>query len=127
MCLNELISMLGNDAEVRDIRQGVFHTGVWTRHCGLAATLPRDALKQSPHLVSDAGSLLGKSSCELAKLALSPSILEAAIGMAAINSLLETDVTACVEINAADILLEKGKGKRVAVIGHFPFLGKLRA
>ena len=31
---------------VKDIRQGFFHTGVLTRYCGLAATLPRDALKQ---------------------------------------------------------------------------------
>ena len=125
--LEELISTLDTDAEVRDIRQGVFHTGVWTRHCGLAATLPKDALKQSPHLVKEAGSLLEKSAGQLARLALSPGILEAAIGMAAVNSLLETDLTTCVEINAAEIILEKGQGKKVAVIGHFPFLNKVKA
>ncbi|GAF99144.1 unnamed protein product, partial [marine sediment metagenome] len=46
--LDDLISQLNPEAPVRDIRQGVFHTGVLTRNCGLAATLPRDALRQEP-------------------------------------------------------------------------------
>ncbi|MEJ2739125.1 MAG: DUF4213 domain-containing protein, partial [Dehalococcoidia bacterium] len=44
--LDDLISTLDSEAEVRDIRQGLFHTGVLTRQCGLAATLPRDVLRQ---------------------------------------------------------------------------------
>ena len=124
--LEELISALDADAEVKDIRQGVFHTGVVTRHCGLAATLPKDALKQNPHTVEEAGRLLQKSAAQLARMSLSGNILEAAIGMAAINSLLDPDLDACVEVNAAKIIMEKGKGKNVAVIGHFPFLDKVR-
>jgi len=48
--IDDLISTLNFDAPVKDIRQGVFHTGVLTRYCGLAATLPRDALKQDGRL-----------------------------------------------------------------------------
>ena len=44
--LDEMISTLDMKAGVRDIRQGLFHTAVLTRNCGLAATLPRDALQQ---------------------------------------------------------------------------------
>lgn len=124
--LDDLISQLDMDAPVQDIRQGVFHTAVVTRECGLAATLPRDALRQKPPLVKEPGTLLSKSAQELAQLAYSQSILEAAVGMAAVNSLLEVDVDACVELNAAELIMEKGEGKAVAIVGHFPFIPKVR-
>jgi len=124
--LDDLISKLNFDATVRDIRQGVFHTGVLTRNCGLAATLPRDVLRQNPPLVKEPGFLLDKSSLELAQLAYSKSLLEAAIGVATINSLVEIDKDSCIELNAAELILEKGKGKRIAIVGHFPFISKVR-
>jgi uncharacterized protein (DUF4213/DUF364 family) len=124
--LDDILATLNYDAEVKDIRQGVFHTGVVTRNCGLAATLPRDALKQTPPMVKEAGFLLKKSPKELAQLSFSETILEAAIGMATINSLLEIDDDSCIALNAGDLTLEKGKGKRVAIVGHFPFINKLR-
>ena len=89
--LDDLLSILNFDTAVRDIRQGVFHTGVLTRNCGLAATLPRDALRQAPPMIKNPGFLLNKSPRELVQLAYSQSILEAAMGMAAINSLLEIE------------------------------------
>jgi len=124
--LDHLISTLNFDFSVRDIRQGVFHTAVSTRSCGLAATLPLDALRQTPPLVKESGSLLDKTPRELTQMAYSESILEAAIGMAAINSLLEIDETSCLELNAADLIVEKGVGKRIAIVGHFPFLPRVR-
>jgi uncharacterized protein (DUF4213/DUF364 family) len=123
---NDLISTLNFDASVKDVRQGVFHTGVLTRYCGLAATLPRDALKQEGPLVKEPGFLLEKTSKDLARMVYSDSLLEAAIGMAAINSLLEVDLDSCKEVNAAEVILEKGEGKNVAIIGHFPFLPRVR-
>ena len=124
--LDHLISTLNFDATLKDVRQGVFHTAVLTRNCGLAATLPMDALRQDPPLVKEPGTLLDKTTAELVKLAYSESILEASIGMAAINSLMDVDECACLELNAADLILGKGKGKRVAIVGHFPFLPKVR-
>jgi len=56
----------------------------------------------------------------------SESILEAAIGMATINSLLDIDVETCLDLNARDLIAEKGKGKGIAIVGHFPFIPKLR-
>ncbi len=47
--------------------------------------------------------------------------------MAAINSLVEVDEARCVELNAGDLLIERGRGKSVALIGHFPFVPALRA
>jgi uncharacterized protein len=124
--LTDLISSLDLNAKARDIRQGVFHTAVLTRTCGLAATLPRDALRQNSPLVKEPGSLLEKTVSELAHMAFSEIILEAAIGMATVNSLLEIDENDCVELNAQDLIAERGAGKRVAIIGHFPFIPLLK-
>jgi len=124
--LDDLMSILNFEALVKDIRQGVFHTGVLTRNCGLAATLPRDALRQKPPMVKEPGFLLDKSPRELAQLAYCQSILEAAIGMATINSLIEIDGSSCIELNAAELIVEKGKGKKIAIVGHFPFIPKVR-
>ena len=77
--LDDLISVLNYNAVSRDIRQGIFHTGVLTRNCGLAATLPKDALRQEPPMVREPGFLLERNPWELAQLAFSESILEAAV------------------------------------------------
>jgi uncharacterized protein (DUF4213/DUF364 family) len=126
MILDDLISILNFDATVQDIRQGVFDTGVLTRYCGLASTLTEDALRQQRPLVKEPGLLMEKTPRELAQLAYSQSILEAAIGMATINSLLEVDEASCLELNAADLIAEKGQGKKIAIVGHFPFVPKIR-
>ena len=124
--IDELISKLTYEVPVRDIRQGPFQTAVLTRNCGLAST-PHDP---GPHHdkspVAEAGLLLRKDAKCLALFAKSPNLHEAAIGMATINSLIEVNEGDCVELNAGDLLIQKGEGKRVAIIGHFPFVPKLR-
>jgi uncharacterized protein (DUF4213/DUF364 family) len=112
--LDDLISILNFDAIVRDIRQGIYHTGVLTRNGGLAATLPRDALRQEPPMVKEPGFLLDKTPLELVRLAYSQRILEAAIGMATINSLLEIDENSCLELNAAELIVDKGNERRIS-------------
>jgi uncharacterized protein (DUF4213/DUF364 family) len=72
------------------------------------------------------GGLTQKTALELVEYARSNSLLEASIGMAAINSLIEVDESKCIEKNAFEILLEKGEGKNVAVVGHFPWIPRLR-
>jgi uncharacterized protein (DUF4213/DUF364 family) len=124
--LDDLIATLNTDAKVRDIRMGLFHTAVLTRNCGLAATLPRDALRQEQPSVREPGRLLEKSALELLRMSYSDNILEAAIGMAAINSMLEVNDKQCRELNASQLIAEKGKDKKVAIIGHFPFIPHLR-
>jgi uncharacterized protein (DUF4213/DUF364 family) len=124
--LDDLISALDTEAKVRDIRLGLFHTAVLARHCGLAATLPRDALRQEPPSVREPGCLSEKGMPELVRMAYSDSLLEAVIGMAAINSLLEVNDGQCQELNAGELIAEKGQSKKVAIIGHFPFTPRLR-
>lgn len=124
--LDDILAGLNVEESVRDVRQGLFHTAVLTRNCGLAATLPRDSLRQEPPLVREAGSLLRKSTLQLARMCYSERIPEAAIGMATINSLLDVDERRCQELNARELIIEKGRGKAVAIVGHFPFVPQLR-
>ena len=124
--LDDLIESLAVDAPAREVRIGRFWTTVWSRHCGLASTTGPGDHKHGARFVEDAGSLAGRSALELARLAHSNSSLEAGVGLAAINSLLEVDQARCVELNAGDLLVERGRGKRVALIGHFPFVPALR-
>jgi len=124
--LDELLATLDFDVRVKDIRQGPFQTAVVTRYCGLASTPHEAAHHHEVAPVPAAGTLMEKGALEVAQMAYSSSLLEAAVGMAAINSLLEVDEGGCVGLNAGDLLAERGKGKKVAVIGHFPFVAKLR-
>jgi hypothetical protein len=77
--------------------------------------------------VRDVGRLHFKSAHELVEYARSDNLLEASIGVAAINSLLEVGESSVVEVNAGDVLLQRGRGQRVALVGHFPFIPQLRA
>ena len=124
--IDELLGKLPDDEPVRSVHVGVHWTMVCTRHCGLASTL----LDNQPHGHSkarDVGRLHLKSAHELAEYARSDNLLEASIGVSAINSLIEVDESRIVEVNAGDILLQRGRGQRVALIGHFPFIAQLRA
>ncbi|MFC2048375.1 Rossmann-like domain-containing protein [Chloroflexota bacterium] len=125
--IDELLASLDYEASVGDIRQGPFQTAVLTRHCGLAST-PHDS---GPHHiripVNEAGLLMKRDVQTLACMAKSESQFEAAIGMATINSLIQIDERRCTELNAGDLLAKKGQGKRVAIIGHFPFITQLRS
>lgn len=123
--LDDLLNSLNTNAPVRSILVGAHWTVVCTRRCGMASTL----MSPHPHghaQVREAGDLLKKSARELAELARSDELLEASIGVAAINSLLEVDESRAVEANASEVLAQRGRGKNVALVGHFPFIPQLR-
>jgi uncharacterized protein (DUF4213/DUF364 family) len=124
--LTELIdSLRGKDHPVKEVLTGAYWTGVISWGCGLASTF-RDEGHPHKKAVREIGRLTEKTALQLAQYALSDYPMEASIGMAAINSLIEIEDRACVEKNAAEILLEKGEGKDMAVVGHFPFIPRLR-
>ncbi len=116
--LDDLISSVGEDSVVREVHACVLWTAVVSRNCGLASTFR----EEHPHhgRVREAGNLRGKSALELAEYAKSDNLLEATIGMATINSLIDVDEAKCVEENAFDALVREGNGKNIAIVGHFP-------
>jgi uncharacterized protein (DUF4213/DUF364 family) len=120
-----IVSLRGNDFQVKNVHTCVFWTAVISRHCGLASTF-RDEGPSHDRGIRDVGNLTRKTALELAEYAKSNSLLEASIGMAAVNSLIDIDESNCVEKNAFEIILEKGQGKNVAIVGHFPWIPKLK-
>jgi uncharacterized protein len=123
--LDEILGSVREDAPVRDVYVCAFDTAVRSRRWGLSSTF-RDACGiRGGAWVTGCGTLLGKSAMELAGYARSPKFLDSSVGMAALNSLLEVDDGSLVDVNAFDVIREKGRGKEVAVVGNFPFLTKL--
>lgn len=124
--LLDIIDSLGGDVPVREVRVGAFWTAVVSRGCGLASTLVPEGDHRMIPPIEEAGRLTAKTALDLARLAASPNTMEAGIGMAAINSLIAVDEERCVELDAADFLMQRGRGKRIAIVGHFPFVPRLR-
>lgn len=127
--IETLLDGVTADAPVRQVLVGAFWTAVVLNtdppRCGLASTLSGTHHDAGPP-VPDAGSLAEYGGRRLAALLRSDSILEAGIGMAAFNALLDVDEAACEEVNAEELILAKGAGRRVAVVGHFPFVERVR-
>lgn len=111
-----------NAAPVREVRVGISWTGVWGKHCGLAKTYGIPFVHGN--YTRDLGHLTEKTTLELAQYAKSWNMVEASIGVAAINSMLKPKKT--IEANAQEIILAKGTGKKVAVCGAFPFTPQLK-
>jgi uncharacterized protein (DUF4213/DUF364 family) len=122
--LDDLIATLDESSLVREVHSGAFWTAVLSKNCGLSSTFRGD--HPSHGMVREAGELRGKPALELAGYAKSDNLLEASIGMATVNSLISIDETRCVTENALDILMARGQGKNVAVVGHFPWIPKLK-
>ena len=124
--LDDLLETLPEEGTpVRHVLAGAHWTVVCSRGAGMAATL----MPEKPHghaSVHEVGHLHEKPARALAELARSSDLLEASIGVAAINSLLTVDELKAREINAADVLASRGAGRNVALIGHFPFIDRLR-
>jgi uncharacterized protein (DUF4213/DUF364 family) len=113
---------------VLEVRCCAFWTAVTTRYTGLSATYRalEGEIADHPSRVRDVGSLTEKKALELAEFARSNNSLEASIGMATINSLIDIDEDRCVDLNAYDVLADRGRGRNIGVVGHFPFVRRLR-
>jgi uncharacterized protein (DUF4213/DUF364 family) len=127
--VDRLLAGLTADAGVQQILVGAFWTAVVLDtdppRCGLASTLRAEGGGPWPPVV-EAGRLLDRSGRGLAELLRSERILEASIGMAALNAMLADGQPDLEEVNAEAIILERGKDRKVAIVGHFPFIDRAR-
>jgi len=130
--IDDLLSVI-SDGRVLDVRVGALMTAAVVEvdgraRCGLASTA-RDGddhhYGRGP-AVRDAGQLTLYTARELASLVRSESPMEAAIGMATINALLPPQTERWVDLNAVEVIAQHGEGRRVALVGHFPFVPRLR-
>lgn len=118
--------------EILAVQVGLWRTAVMVRtgssiRCGLAASLTnQDPNDKTRYDVKDAGRLHKKDYRELAALIDSSSLTEASIGLATINALLPPAFLDHQELNAYDFLQDRGRDKKIALIGHFPFFEQVR-
>lgn len=110
---------------VRKIVIGVHWTLVCSKYGGLGSTLTNCGPHGHSH-IRNVGSLHQKSAQELAQWVLSDNLLEASVGIAALNSLIGIDENKVVKVNAADVIAREGKDKNVVIVGHFPFVEKVK-
>lgn len=115
------------DLPLAGVQVGLYWTSIRTeRQIGLASTLV-DATCCFAEDVPGAGGLQRLSALNLAQRLRSEHPVEASLGLAALNALLPVDETRGVEVNARELLIERGRGRNVAMIGHFNFTDQLRA
>jgi len=115
--LNKLIENI-EDYEIKDSFVGIFETVIESKYLGVSSTL-----KPLEKRIDSQIKIIGNSTKEIAKLALSKNPLEASIGIATINSCLNRENLELSSVNAYDLLL---KSKNVGVVGRFPFIEKLK-
>jgi len=113
-----LASVAELDCPVKRVCVGLHWTVVESRFAGMAHTY------KTPHKVEleSAGSLVGKSALELAQRLRRWEPLEASLGLAALNSLIEATGRT---INVFEHILTIARGKTVTVIGRFPSNARL--
>lgn len=130
--LGRLLASATLDGPVSDLRVGTHWTLVAVdtakgRRAGLASTQIAHDQEHGVAAVRGAGELLGRPARELAEWVASDNLTERSIGFAALNALIEVDEARCKELNAEQLILERGAGKHVAIVGHFPFTERVRA
>lgn len=128
--LKAIIEKLHEEVRVTDVGVYVHATVVVSQKMGLAYTFPKRSLegtRDRHEVVANNGRLTDFSARDLARYALSNHLMEASVGVAAINSLLCPPRHRLVEKNGVDLLLEMAGGKRLAVVGHFPFVERVRS
>lgn len=109
---------------VRDAVVGVYYTAVRTHGVGLAATEVSAACCEAPQ-PAWMGHLVGMPAAELLRFLGSADALERTLGMAALNSLLPAPPHGD-GVDGTALLLERGRGRHVVTVGHFPFTEPLR-
>jgi uncharacterized protein (DUF4213/DUF364 family) len=128
--LKDLLTKLQH-GDLVEVRIGLHWTAVVTEvegklRCGLSSTLEGPHQHGEEPQVPQAGLLETLTGRELAALALEkehPTL--ASVGVAALNALLPFSAS-YVEANAEHVLTNYGANKQVAIVGHFPFIPRLR-
>jgi hypothetical protein len=114
-----LDSVSGSNDSVERVCIGLHWTAVKSKNVGMAHTY-KTARKVE---VEGSGELEGTDAWTLAQRILSWEPLEASLGTAALNSLLDP---AGDKGTVNDIIMEKAKGATVTIVGRFPFNDDLR-
>ena len=120
------------EGEIEQVQVGLHWTAVvavrgGVRRCGLASTLSEPHKRGEP-AVPEAGDLTRYTGQDLIKLAfVENKPVLTSVGVAALNALLPDPLPERIEEEQAESLLARyGANRTVALIGHFPFVPRLR-
>ena len=125
--LQELLESLKIDLPVTAGVVGSHLMAVASQRLGLAAHLHGRGQSETVVSEEEVETLIGRCAGDLARWLLEDHWGRAGIGMAALNSVLEIDYQALIEVNAKQIIADRAIGKNLMVVGHFPFIGQLRS
>ena len=125
--LQELLESLKIDLPVTAGVVGSHLMAVASQRLGLAAHLHSQGQNDAVVSEKGVGTLIGRRAGDLAHWLLEDHWVRAGIGMAALNSVLDIDYQALIEVNAKQIIADRAIGKNLMVVGHFPFIGQLRS
>jgi len=103
----------------------VFDTEFGMR-CGLASTIVEGHNHEHHPDILSAGKLENLISNELLSMCFSESMIGRSVGVACLNALLPPIEEGYFEDNAEGVLSELAQGKRVVLVGHFPFVKRLQ-
>src|SRR5690625_481155 len=127
---DRLIEEVKEEIRVEEVAAGLSWTGVQSKSLGLAMSPPRQ--KERSAL---SGTCLNKSVKALVKEVKSWNLMEAAIGLSALNSVLNTNESVEEMVKQGthilpgnsvfDLLSPYLAGRKVGVIGHFPNVEKM--
>lgn len=123
--LRDIIDSLTGDDPVKEVRRGVALTMVKSAFWGISSTMSRDSCNDAEE-DGPAKPFTEMRARELAEYALSARVSRSSLGLAAINSLIEIKAERCSEVDGIDLVRDMAEGKNISVVGHFPFLQRLR-
>jgi uncharacterized protein (DUF4213/DUF364 family) len=112
------------DAPLASVTTGTCLVAVSSRHLGLASLVSHIQTGLSPQ-PANPGPATVHAAASLLLDAATTNTDDASLAMAAVNSLLPSPGQATTAAGQ-DVLLTYGRGRRVAVVGHFPFVEKMR-
>ncbi len=122
--INELIEAGSeNNVPVLDVRVGVSWTGIHGKYGGVSKTYGIPVVHGN--YTRDMGKLTSKTTLELAEYVKSWNLVEASIGVAALNSMMKPRGKK--NINAQDLIIEESQNKKVTMVGKFPKIDEIRS
>jgi uncharacterized protein len=96
------------------------------QRAGLAATLAPERVATQSQLQYGPNQPAMTDATSLARCAQASDPVEAAVGLATLNALLQPNPAQLATIDAADWLVSHGRGRQVALVGRFPFIDELK-
>lgn len=96
------------------------------QRAGLAATPASEQVALQTQFRLGPNPVTKVEAAALAQSAQAADPVEAAVGLATLNALLQPEPEMLADIDAADWLVVHGRGRKVALVGRFPFINELK-